>query len=127
MRVHKVNLDTTLLQQLEQWDPVNAGRFHRDRPNLAALQPICERVQITRKRAEPPYWLPIAIWGDCHKNLFRSNIDASRIGLEHRCQLLPSFSPLRHTHSPYPEDAARGANPSTLLIEIAALSHRRHQ
>jgi hypothetical protein len=49
---------------------------------VTALQPICERVQITPKRAEPPYRFRIAIWGDCHENFFRSDVDAGRIGLQ---------------------------------------------
>ena len=59
-------------------------------------------------------------------NLLRANIDASCIRLQHhRSALLLLFS-LCHDLPLYPENAARGANPSSLLIEIAALLRRRH-
>src|SRR5215468_6055107 len=76
MSVHEVDLEATLLERLEQRDPVHPGRFHRHRPYPTCLQPICESFEVTRKRAKSAYRFRVFLWWHGHENLFRPNVNA---------------------------------------------------
>ncbi len=49
--VNEQDLEATLLKDLEEWDPVDACRFHGDGLDAAHVEPVGERVKI---RCEAP-------------------------------------------------------------------------
>jgi hypothetical protein len=51
-RLDQQHLKTARLEQLEQRDPVNAGRFHDDRSDVAGGQPIGQGDEVGRAGAE---------------------------------------------------------------------------
>jgi hypothetical protein len=48
--INKKHLESSGFEQLEEWYPVHACRFHRHRINLAVLQPVSRDVEISGKR-----------------------------------------------------------------------------
>jgi hypothetical protein len=73
--------ETSLVEDFVQWNPVNAGRFHRCGSDAAALQPIGEAVKIFGESAEAAHWLVIRIVVHRHENLSGADIDSGRAGL----------------------------------------------
>src|SRR5208283_2088588 len=78
MSVDQPHIDLALLQDLEQWDPVHSGRFHRHGSNLALLKPVCESLQIDGKRWERPNWLFVAVSRNRDEDLRRTNYRSPR-------------------------------------------------
>jgi hypothetical protein len=55
------HIKAALIENLKDWDPVDAGGLHRDRTDAAALQPIRQAVQVASERAEAAHRLGISI------------------------------------------------------------------
>jgi hypothetical protein len=70
------------LQQLEQGDPVNAGRFQRHTGDPAGLEPIGQGDQVGRVRAEAPDRLGIGTRGHGDPVLGGADVDGCRVGVD---------------------------------------------
>lgn len=58
------NVETTLLQNLEERYPVNSSGLHRDRVNAAGLEPVCSRQQVIGECKETANGLRISFCWD---------------------------------------------------------------
>src|ERR1035437_9695872 len=59
--VDETNVEPTGLEQLEEGDPVDAGRFESDTGNSTGLEPIGQGDQVGRVSAEAPDGLGIGV------------------------------------------------------------------
>ena len=75
-------------EQLEQRDPVDAGRFHRHRPDPARRQPIGQPVQVVRAGPERPH-----VTGD--RRPLRDGFLIRRTATERRIPCFTSLDTLR--------------------------------
>ena len=106
-----------------QRDPVDTGGFHRNRPNLALLEPVSEAMKITCESRKSSNRLVIAVWGNGNEDFFGADICASGIRLQNmqRRRSTP-LSFVGHETSPFrarPEGPGRGKR--KLLNEIVAM------
>jgi hypothetical protein len=59
--VNQKHLNATLVEQFEDRNPIDSGRFHDDCLNPAFREPIGQPMQIGCKGAEAAHWLGCAI------------------------------------------------------------------
>lgn len=80
--VYDPNVNFSLLQNLEQGNPIHARRLHRDRPNPALLQPVGQPLQIGREglKALNGFRVSVARYGN--EYLRCTNVDSGSIGLD---------------------------------------------
>src|SRR5271156_1866566 len=117
MSVDQTHLEAALLQNLIQRYPVNAGGLHRYGANPAHVKPVGQRLQITGEACKHTRSLLISVRRQGNVNLLCPYVNARRIRLQHRrsANCLHAWS--GHDHPPLmPKNAARGANPCSLLI-----------
>src|SRR3954453_6303272 len=55
------HIKAALIENLKDWNPVDAGGLHRDRADAAALQPIRQALQVAGERAEAAHRIGIPI------------------------------------------------------------------
>jgi hypothetical protein len=79
---------STRLQQLEYRNPKDAGRFHRDRFDPAALKPIGHRYQVFGKAPEFAHRFIVAIRRHRHEVARRTNVDPCSIRIHQLKDLL---------------------------------------
>src|SRR5262249_33445943 len=79
-RVDQKDLEPSLLQELEDRDPVDPRRLHRDGRDAAARQPVHEPMQITGEAAELAHRRRVAIGRYGHPVAAAANVDAGRVG-----------------------------------------------
>ena len=72
-RVYEHDVKATRLENLEQRDPVDTRRLHRDGRNAETTEPIRERVQIRREALERTNRFRIKLLG------YRHNVKAQRV------------------------------------------------
>src|SRR5450756_701454 len=60
-RIDKEHSKSTGIEKLENWNPVDAGRFHNDCLDATFLKPIYQSMQIGREGTEAAYRLRRAI------------------------------------------------------------------
>src|SRR5678816_2992729 len=60
-RVHQIDLETTLFEDLIERNPIDAGRLHGYRLYPTTLQPVGHPMQVSCKTLKPAYWLVISI------------------------------------------------------------------
>jgi hypothetical protein len=76
-RIHKNNLQPVLLKDLKGRDPIDTGRFHRDRRDATGFEPLRQIVQIMGEGPEGAYRRVGAVRiYRCHVHR-RSNVDCS--------------------------------------------------
>lgn len=75
MSVDEPHVDLALLQDLEQRNPIDAGRFHRHGTDSAVLKPVGQSLQIDGERWEIPGWFRITIYGNRHEHLRCADIN----------------------------------------------------
>jgi hypothetical protein len=73
--------ETALLQNLEDWDPVNACTLHGDRRHAALLEPIGDPMQVTGEGTEAAHRLRITIRIDSRHVQSGPNVDRGRMGV----------------------------------------------
>src|SRR4051812_42721742 len=54
-------LEPALLEDLEHWDPIDPGRFHRDRLYPTSGEPVCQPVKISGEGTKRPDRLFVAV------------------------------------------------------------------
>ena len=74
----------TLFQDLEGRDPVDAGGLHRDRLDVALLEPVGETVQVGREGAEAANRFGITAGTDCGHMHGCTDVDCCRTGMNRR-------------------------------------------
>src|ERR1700687_4525488 len=62
--VDQEDAESSCLQDLKKWDPINPRRFHRYRLDVAAFQPSCSSTQVFRKGQKTTHRL----WISVHRN-----------------------------------------------------------
>lgn len=82
-RIDEDHLEPAPLQQLEQGNPGDAGRFHRHRPHAALLQPVGQLLEVFGKSPEPTYRLGVSPRGNGHEMKLAVEIHPRRIGRHH--------------------------------------------
>ena len=60
-RIDKEHGKSTGIEKFENWNPVDAGRFHNDCLDTTFLKPIYQSMQIGREGTEAAHWLRRAI------------------------------------------------------------------
>jgi hypothetical protein len=81
-RIDQNYLKATGVEQLEDRDPVDAGRLHNDRLDAAFRKPVHQPMQIGRKGTKGAYRIGRAICAHrCHMHR-RSNVDRGRIRVD---------------------------------------------
>ena len=83
-RIDKEDNKATGIEQLENWNPVNAGRFHDDGLDATFREPVHQPMQVGRERAETTDWLRRAICSYGSHVHGRPDIDGSRVRMHHR-------------------------------------------
>ena len=59
--IHQQHGEAALFQNLEDWDPVNAGGFHGDCADATLLEPVGKAVQVPGEGAEATDRFRIAV------------------------------------------------------------------
>src|SRR6516164_1375474 len=59
--VHQIDLETTLVEDLVEWNPIDASRLHGDRLYATTVQPVGHAIQVSGKTLKPPhgFWISI--------------------------------------------------------------------
>jgi hypothetical protein len=83
-RIDKEHSKATGIEKLENWNPVDAGRFHNDCLDATFLKPIYQSMQIGREGTEAAYRLRRAICPYGSHVHSRPDIDGSRVRVDHR-------------------------------------------
>src|SRR4051812_22412250 len=79
--IDQIGNNSGLLQQLIDWDPKDARRFHYNCVDAACLEPGHECLEIDSKGLKCTYWERIAIWRIGNDNCVAADVEASRIGV----------------------------------------------
>jgi hypothetical protein len=77
--VDQANLKAVFLQHLKKRNPVNSGRFHGDRLDLAPLEPFAQGDQIASKHSETAHGIFVPILRHGHPMRIGSYIDSSSV------------------------------------------------
>ncbi len=80
-RIDDAGLKTAAVEDVEQRNPVYAGRLHGHRGDAAAFQPIRHPLDIFRESAEAADRLVVGIIVDGNKNLPSPDVDSCRTRL----------------------------------------------
>jgi len=80
--VHQINLKPTVFQKLYEGNPVNAGGFHGNGPNVALLQPVRKRPQVRGEGEKHSHRLRVSIRWHRDINLASANIDTGSIRIQ---------------------------------------------
>jgi hypothetical protein len=81
-RIDEVRRDSMLLKQLEDRHPIDPGRFHGDRVNVAGDQPVHQCVQIWGKGLKDAHRLAVAVrWHGDH-NRARADVHPRSMGMD---------------------------------------------
>lgn len=83
-RIDKEHGKSTGIEKFENWNPVDAGRFHNDCLDTTFLKPIYQSMQIGREGTEAAHWLRRAIRPYRSHVHSRPDIDGSRVRVDHR-------------------------------------------
>src|SRR5665647_3511729 len=97
-RIDKEHSKSTGIEKLENWNPVDAGRFHNDCLDATFLKPIYQPMQIGREGTEAAHRLRRAICPYGSHVHSRPDVDGSRVRVDHwhrpvDCLLYTSPSP----------------------------------
>ena len=79
--VDQEDLETACLQELEQGNPVDAGRFHGDGTHATVNEPVGEGVEVDGEGAETAHGLRVAPRGHGHPVLGFADVDAGGMGV----------------------------------------------
>src|SRR6202035_441952 len=79
--VDQYHFEAAILQNFIQWNPVDPGRFHRDRLDPALRKPIHQAVKLGGEGAELAHWLRIPLTRDRHVVTLLAAVDAGRVRL----------------------------------------------
>ena len=79
--VDQHHLDPACFEDLEDWNPVNAGGFHCHRLDPAFDEPVGQLIEIRGERAECVHRLRIPIRRHCHVVMLGPAIDTGSVGL----------------------------------------------
>jgi hypothetical protein len=82
-RVDKEHSEPSCIEKLKNRNPVDAGRFHDDGLDAAFHKPVDQPMQIGREGAEAAYWLRRAICSDSSHVHRRSDVNGSRVRVDH--------------------------------------------
>ena len=99
--VDQLYVEPLLLKDLENWDPVDPGRFHDDRFDPARAQPVSKSMKVRRKCSKSAYWLRIAIRRDRHHVHRGANVNRRCVGMDGR-HLPPGAGSFCLYHQRYP-------------------------
>src|SRR5215217_703076 len=77
--IHKKYLESKLLQDVVQRNPINACRLHCDRLHAATAQPLCHSVEIRCEARKPSYWFRIPVGTNGYVVTLISDVDPRRI------------------------------------------------
>src|SRR2546422_6570160 len=93
LSIDQMDFNISRLQDLKQWDPVDASGFHGHRVDATLLQPVRKGVQIFGEcgKRSHRFGIPIGRYGD--KDLGRPNINTAGVG-SHYGQTPVQFSML---------------------------------
>ncbi len=80
--VDEQDFEATLLEDLEERDPVHAGRLHSDRLDPAHVEPVSERVKVRREAPELAHRLIVAILRHRDPVAGRADVDACRVQMD---------------------------------------------
>ena len=83
-RIDEVNFKTTGVEELEDRNPIDAGRLHDDRLDAAFRKPVHQPMQIRREGAEIAHRLGCPICAHRSRVHGRPDIDRRRIRMHHR-------------------------------------------
>ena len=75
-------LEATLLEDLEERDPVDACRLHGDGLDAAHVEPVSERVKVRREAPELAHRLIVAIFRHRDPVAGRADVDACRVQMD---------------------------------------------
>jgi hypothetical protein len=81
-RVDQEDLEASRFEDLEDRNPIHAGRLHRDGRDANRLEPVSQRVQVAGEAIERPHRLGIAIRGDRGYMERRADIKTSRMRVD---------------------------------------------
>jgi len=81
-RVHQVDFQTHLLEEVVHWDPVHARGLHGYGPNSALLQPIGHGSQLGCRAPEVPHRLAVVVRRDRHVVGFVADVNAGGVGMD---------------------------------------------
>src|ERR1700676_4729306 len=79
--VDQYHFEAAFLQNFIYWNPVDPGRFHRDRLDPALRKPICQVVELGGKGAKLAHRLSIPLARDRYVVTLLAAVDAGRVGL----------------------------------------------
>ena len=81
-RIDQFYFEPTTVKQLEQWDPVNAGRFHGHRGDATLLQPISKLMEVSSEGGKLAHrdFVTAFRYGD-HVSL-RTDVDAGGVDVD---------------------------------------------
>jgi hypothetical protein len=88
--IDQADFETFSLQHLIEGDPVNSGRFHDNRFDLASLEPLAEKDQVAGKYPEATHGTCISIFRHCHPMDIGSDVDSGSVEV-HFLQLKPAL------------------------------------
>jgi hypothetical protein len=80
--IDQANFQSGRFQNLEEWDPVNAGRFHRDGFHVAKFEPVAQGKQIVGKGGEGADRFFVCIERHGHLDGFGADVDAGGVRVE---------------------------------------------
>jgi hypothetical protein len=90
-RIDQKHLEAAILQDLEDRDPVNAGRFHDDAGDATNLEPVGQPVQVGGKGPEAAHGFVCPVRSHGRHVHGGPNIDGCGMGMNQR-QALPLFA-----------------------------------
>ena len=82
--IDEKDLETAFVEQLEYWNPVDACRFHYDRPDAAFRKPIGQPMEVASERAKTLNRIGRAIRVHRRHVHGGANIDSRGIRMDHR-------------------------------------------
>ena len=103
--VDEQDFEVTLLEDLEERDPVDASRLHGDGVDAADVEPVDERVEVRGEALELAHRLIVAILGHGNPVAGRAYIDACRVEVD-------PLEELRHSVPSVPTILLRGFGPA---------------
>ena len=80
-RVDQQHRETARLEQFEQGNPVNAGRFHGDGVDFAGCEPVGNRIEVHRETGKFAHRRVVSIRRHGHKMGRAPNIDTGGVGV----------------------------------------------
>src|SRR6478672_11093284 len=93
-RVHNVDLESMVLQNLMQRYPIDSRGLHYHCLDSACLQPLRHAMQICCEASECSHWLGISPCGHCHIMFRITHVDTGSISIQLWKAILPILPPL---------------------------------